>query len=248
MTQSDQTQKAEGQADQAQQEQKPLFNIGDRQYDTDAAIKKIQSADSHISTLENEKKQQETLMEQQQSRIQELEAELAKKGDLSSKLDQALSNLNQQTTTEATPPVDLDKLQQDMLQKSQQGTIQAIQQYEQQKVAQSNLSENIQVAQKVLGSDYEAKLREMGSEFGFNDAKIQEIASGSTEFFKRVFGLNKPVQESVAPQQNLSYAQKARDYSLNKSNKPDPTKAFDGHTRTSMMQERLNAKMKEKGL
>ena len=57
MSDQAQTETNSGQADQAQQEVKPLFSVGDRQYSAEDAAKKILNAGSHISTLESETKQ-----------------------------------------------------------------------------------------------------------------------------------------------------------------------------------------------
>lgn len=243
---SDQDTKQEsGQADPAQQEAKPLFSIGSRQYDVDAAVKKITSADSHIEGLEKE-------TQTYKQRIQELEEKLKGQGDLDSKLDEALQKLGQAQNTQTQQPAgtttqaDYEELRKQILSEAAKIAVDSTQQYEQGKIRDLNMSKNIEAAKRRFGDQYEAKLREEGQALGYDDTVIQKLAEGSPEVFNRLFGLTqKPKDSTVAPNSDL--VRRAQDYQK-KEPLPDPTKAFDSSSRVTLMQQRLNAKMKEKGL
>lgn len=228
---SDQTQNT-GQADQAQQEATPLFNVGDRAYTADDAAKKIQNADSHINTLEQERRADK-------ERIAQLEAELKQKQDLDTKLDSALESLNRQpTTTETTPPVDIEKLKEDLINQVAGVSLETVQSYEQQKIAQANQEANISAAKQVFGEGYEAKLREIGTKFGYDDEGIRKLAAGNPEFFKQVFNLNKKPDVSVAP--NGSHSERL--YNQPKNEKlPNFAQAWDSTARVRMYNEAYSA-------
>lgn len=227
---SDQTQNP-GQADQAEQEApKPLFTVGDRQYTPEDAVKKIQNADNHISTLEQERKADK-------DRIAALEAELAKMQDLDTKLDSALNTLGQQEkTTETTNPVDINKLKEELLKEVADLTLNTVSSVEQTKIANQNRTANIQAAQNVYGSEYETKLRELGQKFGYNDEGIQKLAEGSPELFKQIFGLNQQPKPKVTPSSSFTGVP-------SKSNQDKPlkdfTKAWDSNSRVRLMEENL---------
>ena len=68
------------------------FSVGDRQYDAEGAINKIENADNHITKIESEN-------QGYKDRLAALEAQVAQ----STKIDDALAKLNQQQTQESQP-------------------------------------------------------------------------------------------------------------------------------------------------
>lgn len=234
----------EQQADPAP-EQKPLFSIGTREYDIDAAVSKITNADNHISTLEQERKADK-------ARLEELEAKLKSQSDLEAKLDEALSRLgnpqqgSSNQNTGSTDPVDIQELRNSLLREAVQAASQTTSDLKQQEIQQANTQANIDLAKKKFGDQYEAKLREEASKLGMSDADIQNLAKGGTETFKRLFNLN--VQANPSDTSPTGSVRSGFRSSTAPSNLPDPTKAFTAADRVRLMQERLQAKAKQHGL
>jgi hypothetical protein len=179
---SDQTLNPQDNPNQGQQGS-PLFSVGDRQYDAEAAQKKIINADNHINTIESENA---TLKQ----KMLEMQAQL----DQATKLDDALAQLGQQQTpapqpTETPTPVDVEALKADLLRQAQEAANNSVASFQQQQIAGANQNESISAAQKFYGSEYESKLREKGAELGLDDTAIVNMAKGNPVLFKRTFGL-----------------------------------------------------------
>ena len=231
--------------DNADQAQKPLFTIGTREYDIDAAVSKITNADNHISTLEQERKADK-------ARLEELEAKLKSQSDLEAKLDEALSKVGQGSqgssnqSAGSTDPVDIQELRRQVLTEAVKAASETTSQMKQQEIQLANQQANIELAKKKFGDQYEAKLREEAQKLGMSDADIQNLAMGGTETFKRLFNLNTQASPSESSPTG-SYRSGFRSSSV-PSNLPDPTKAFTAADRTRLMQERLEAKLKQHGL
>lgn len=234
----------EGQQPSGQEQQKPLFEVDGRAFNsTDEVVNKIKNADSHISTLEQER-------EADRKRIQELEQKLQSQGDLTSKLDEALEKLGtarQDSPAEATPSVDIEALREQLLRETSDVASQTVQQYEASKLKEQNLQTNIEAAKKVLGEQYEQKLREEGSKLGYTDTDIQKLAQGSPEVFKRMFGLNATPKETIDPNPGTQLRQPAHRVPR-QEDLPDPTRAWDSHSRVAAMQKHLEAAAKRAGL
>lgn len=172
---------------------KPLFSVDGRDYDKEAAVKKIENADSHISTLETESKNKDV-------EIATLKAQL----DQAKKLEDVLQELrtpqsasigDQSTTTQQ----DLDSVVKNLEEKLL-GTVEnkfTTQQLQAQEKA--NETASLEAAKTVLGSDYNKILRERAAKLGMSDEDIVKEAKGNPEKFKAVFGLNKESQPSVTP-------------------------------------------------
>jgi len=183
-------------ANQATQEPKPLFSVGERTYDADAAKTKIINADNHISTIETEN-----------STLKQQLADAQAKLDQATKLDDALAKFqgNQQMQTPTDPTstpasVDVEALKQAILLEAQQTAVNQVTAFKVNEMEQANQTESIQAAQKMFGSDYEAKLREKGASMGMNDEAIQTMAKSNPVLFKQAFSLNgNPKQQSVNP-------------------------------------------------
>ena len=231
--------------DNADQAQKPLFTIGTREYDVDAAVSKITNADNHISTLEQERKADK-------ARLEELEAKLKSQSDLEAKLDEALSKVGQGSqgssnqSAGSTDPVDIQELRRQVLTEAVKAASETTSQMKQQEIQLANQQANIELAKKKFGDQYEAKLREEAQKLGMSDADIQNLAMGGTETFKRLFNLNTQASPSESSPTG-SYRSGFRSSSV-PSNLPDPTKAFTPADRVRLMQERLQAKAKQHGL
>lgn len=240
---SDPTNDNSGQGDQPNTDVKPLFTIGTRDYDVDAAVSKITNADNHISTLEQERKADK-------ARLEELERELEKRQDLEAKLDQALARVGDNSggsgETDSTNPVDIQELRNQVIQEAVRAASETTNSIKQQEIEQQNTLQNIELAKAKFGSDYEAKLRAEASKLGMTDTDIQKLAKGGTETFKRLFDLNTtPASTEAGPNSSVRGSVFTRP--VNKD-LPDPTKAFRAEDRVRLMQERLEQKAKEKGL
>jgi hypothetical protein len=137
---TDQSVKTEQQVDQ------PTFTVGDREYDVDAATKKITAADEHIAKLESERAQE-------RERIAQLEAQLAQ----STKLEEALQKLNAESVKDQpaqnTTGVDLESL----TEKAKEAALAAIQEKETQAQTQAREAaeaENFKKVQDALVEIY----------------------------------------------------------------------------------------------
>lgn len=226
---SDHTQQEQAQPEQQQQESShtPLFKIGEREYDVEAAKTKIEHADKHVQTIEgdNAKLRQE---------VEQLRAQVAS----ASKLDQVLDTLQANqvanpTSTEGntTPSVDKEALLQELLDQLDskiEGTLTAKQQ---QQRAQKAMEEVASVAQAKYGSEYETILRQKGAELGYNDAEIVEFATTKPEAFKRLFGLE---QGKVASQGSPSSSVVVNNQTQGEV-QPDVSSLFSGWSKTDQL-------------
>jgi hypothetical protein len=182
-----------GMADQPNQEDKPLFSVDGRNYDKDAAVKKIESADGFINTLKTEGQEKD-------ARIAQLQAQL----DQATKLEEALASLKsqsstEQTTTDKTTPVDTSAIMQQLSEQLKQQVSSTFSEKEMQQKALSNETESMNAAKAVFGSSYNAKLRERASALGMTDSDIVQEAKTNPAKFKELFGLNKKAQASITP-------------------------------------------------
>lgn len=219
MSDQDVKEETQEQADQAtEQEAKPLFTVGDREYDVEAAQKKIVNADSFIEQLKTEGKSKD-------DQIAELQAKL----DQAAKLEEALERMNQQSANQGesnmaqqdeavdktNPTVDFDELKKSLLQEVET----SLTARQQQELHQKNEAEAIESAQKVFGSDYEAKLREKAKSLGMSDSDILAEARSNPKKFKALFGLNKEQSSSPSPFSTRNIQTKQRESSLDFSPK-----------------------------
>jgi hypothetical protein len=183
---------------------KPLFEVGGRSYDSDAAQKKILNADSHIVTLEQERKGDQSTIEQLQAQLAEANSKL----ENSTKLDQVIEKMNMQAPTsspeQTAQGIDVEQLRASMLEQANQAALTQVQQFESNKIQEANQLDSISAAKAVFGTDYEAKLRATGAEMGLNDEGIQTMAKSNPVLFKQAFGLNKQQTNSAYPNNGLN--------------------------------------------
>lgn len=147
--------------------------LGERKYDKEAAATKIQHADKHISTLE-----------------QEL-ADLRKQLELKTAQEEAKKAMSQAQTQTSTQPAvqnttETGKDGTDLLSQVEQ----ILQQRESVATKQTNLAKATEAAKAVYGDAYQQKLEETGRELGMSKADIVELASTKPQAFSRLFGLN----------------------------------------------------------
>lgn len=119
---------------QEQQADQLTFKVGDREYDVDAAAKKISSADEHISRLEQEnaefrKKLESALTEDQlEAKLQEALQKLNKASSPESRSNEATTSFDpeklSQTAREAALSA-IEEREKERLQKEQQATAEA---------------------------------------------------------------------------------------------------------------------------
>lgn len=184
-----------------------MFEVGGRQYDAEAAAKKIENADMFIETLKSEKSQMES---QYKEKLETLEAQLA---SLSSKLDaedSASRKIEELLRSKAgapqeepkpaektTPPaVDEDaiirKLREQMETESKAS------------VRAANMSKAMKRASEVYGNEWQNKLREIGSSMSMDEHAIQKLAETSPDAFAQLFGLKPQGGKDPAPSQGSS--------------------------------------------
>lgn len=193
MSDQDLKDKTQETADQLNQEDKPLFSVDGRDYDKEAAVKKIESADGFINTLKTESQDKD-------AQIALLQAQL----DQATKLEEALASLKsqsstEQTTTDTTTPVDTSAIMQQLSKQLEQQVSSTFSEKEMQQQALSNEKESMNAAKAIFGGAYNAKLRERASALGMTDADIVQEAKTNPAKFKELFGLNKKAQPSVTP-------------------------------------------------
>jgi hypothetical protein len=208
----------QGQGDQPNTGQtKPLFTVGDREYDVDAAVTKIKSADTFIDTLKNESKQKD-------QEIANLQAQL----DQAKKLEDALEALKQKSSqgesnmsdnTGATTTVDIEALKQELLKQAREAATNSVTSFKQQEIAAANQSESVGAAKSRYGSEYETKLREMGAQLGLDDTAIDAMAKSNPALFKQTFGLNSKNNTGLYPDGSQNLGSSLKDPDLKQVNK-----------------------------
>lgn len=166
------------------------FKVGDREYDPATAAVKIEHADKHISTLEQELKalrEQLTLTEAQKKALE------------------ALSH-----TPPATPPAPTGQAPaidvEDLLAKAEQRVYESLTRKQQDELASKNLNEATELAKTVLGDAYQQELLKRGAELGMSKDDITAFASTKPEAFKRLFGLAQQLPKgSPVPASQYNY-------------------------------------------
>lgn len=238
---SDHAQQEQPQVQQEQQQessQSPLFKIGDREYDVEAAKTKIEHADKHVQTIESDNA---TLRQE----VEQLRAQVAS----SSKLDQVLETLqaNQvasptSTDENTTQSVDKEALLNELLSQVAPKIEETLSAKQKQEQLEKTLTETVSLAQAKYGSEYESILRSKGQELGLDDAGIQNMASTQPKVFKQLFGLEQtkvtpsgsPAPSYVTSGNQSSPSQEAqkRDLALNRL-----TTGFKGSDRVEALNE-----------
>lgn len=188
----------------------PLFTVGDRNYDKDSAVKKIENADSHIATLEAESKAKD-------DELAQLRAQL----DQATKLEDALARLqsteqdnSSQPTSTTNTEVDLESLSQSLESKLSEKLESSLDQRDRIIRESENEKASMVAAQKVFGEDYETKLREKAKALDMNDKDILDEARKSPAKFKALFGLDRKVEPSVSPNSTMNLANRKPDENL----------------------------------
>ncbi len=173
------------QPDQGTQEARTLFTLGERQYDEESAKKKILNADSFIEQLKQEAADKD-------AKLAELQAKL----DQSTKLEDALQKMkessmynDQQTPTEAQPQMDVEALKEQLLKQAQEAATNSVSQYEQQRIAQANLTDSEQAAKRFYGTNYMDAILEEGAKLQLDEQAVLNMAKSNPALFKRTFGL-----------------------------------------------------------
>lgn len=201
-----------------------VFKVGDREYDPATAAVKIEHADKHISTLEQELK---TLREQ-------LSLTEAQKKAL-----EALSHTPPTTTpapTSQAQPFDMD----DLLAKAEQRVFDTLSKQQQAALAEKYLSESTSVAKQVFGDNYQQELLKRGGELGMNQEDIVQFASTKPDAFKRLFGLNTAPNPAVPPPaSSYSYRSSTADTPVSKAVQVLRDSKATGRQRTDAIAEAL---------
>lgn len=183
-TNGDQEQQTQPTQEQQPTVQEDWLVVGERKFDKDAAAKKIEHADTHISKLEQELAELRSKLEQDQARQE------AQKAMFPEKQEQEAVTPQVQNTTETKAEVDeallLSKVTQILTQRETESN------------KQKNIQDAVQAAQSVYGESYQSKLEALGSELGMSKDDIKDLAATKPQAFKRLFGLNQQPKQQPA--------------------------------------------------
>ena len=170
---------------------KPLFKVGEREYNAEQAAKDIAHKQAFIDQLLKEKR--------------ELEEKAAQGANLDAKLQQALEQLNQQRIqaesnipSQETTTVDQAELMEQLRKIAEQTASETYERSSKEKLKQENLARSIQAAKEVYGTEYQTKLAEKGKALGLTPEQIESMAQDNPLLF--VETLAKKVQPTPAPQ------------------------------------------------
>ena len=164
------------------------FKVGDREYDVNAAVNKIQHADQHISTLEKE--------------LEELRAKLALTEE-QRKAQEALNKPQPPTPPVTTTTVDPVEIEARVRLLAEQAALNALSQSQQSSVMDTNLRECTEAAKQMYGDSYQQVLRTKGATLGYTEAEIVELAKSKPAAFRSIFGIT--VQPKASTQFGSSY-------------------------------------------
>ena len=216
---------------QSQEGNQSFLQVGDRTYSSaDDVVKKIQHADQHISTIEQ---QNQSYLQQ----IEELQAKLAE----ASKVDQVLETLKNQGTTEPksaepTQPVNPTDLVDQV--------VQTLDQRSQAEKVKDNVKAAEAKMQEVYGDKWLEVAQQKAKELGMTMGQVDAMAGRSYKAWERLFvgdvasGSN---NTSMTPDVNSAAARAAAD-----ANKPQRKSLLDTYRtkdRAAAVQERMKQYM-----
>lgn len=170
---------------------KTFLQVGERTFNSsDEVVKKIQNADSHISTLESEAAIKDRY-------IAELEAKVA----AGNRVDEVLEKINAVPNTGETPQVSTDEL----VAKAAEGAVQVLSEQQRKDVEARNMDTSMRIAEEVYGTNYKAKVADKAAELGMDISEVDRLAKKSPEGFKKMFGLTETKPATPAPSQGSFY-------------------------------------------
>ena len=175
---------------------KPLFKVGDREYNAEDAMKKIQHAEAFITQLLSEKRELEEKAKQVDTfdlRLQEALADLSKQ-----QLAQEVNHPSQETET-----VDKDELLEQLRKIAKETASETYEETSRKQVEAQNLQVSVQAAKEAHGESYQEKLKEKGEALGLSPAQIETMAKTNPAFFKATFATKStPVAQ---PEDSFNY-------------------------------------------
>lgn len=222
------TQEAQTPAQEDQPDQKVTFKVGDREYDAEAAAKKISSADDFIEKLLQEKRDVEAQLE-----------EARKQATGQTKLDEALELMRKQQAvsteqpSQETPAVDQSALM-EMVRKLAQEEAKSTYETESQRITRErNEQASLQAAKERYGDSFGNILLERGQHLGMTKEEVQELAGTKPEMFKELF-VPKVQGGKPYPQGSVNSAAVA---GAQKKEAPTIGKHFNSKTRVEALRE-----------
>jgi len=147
-----------------------LFEIGERRYTAESAVKKIENADSHIKRLEEENQ----VFREQLQKAKAYEDVL-----------NALKNDQQSVETPVSPDVDLDERVRKIVEETEHA-----------KIKENNLRAADSMMQKQFGKEAKNVAERRASELGLNMQTMRDIAAKSPNAFIQLFAQS--AQQQVA--------------------------------------------------
>ena len=186
---------------------KPLFKVGDREYNAESAAKDIAHKQAFIEQLLKEKRELEQRVQEQES--------------VDSKLQEALDKLNQQRIqdepipSQETKTVDQEQIMEQLRKIAAETSSETYQQKEQERLRQENLRKSIEAAKEAHGDSYEEVLREKGKALGLNEEQIQSIAQENPAMFAEMFARKVQAPPQAPTGRNgAHYAHRKQDLTL----------------------------------
>jgi len=158
--------------------------IGERAFHTpDDVVKKIENADSHISTIEEENARLRAELEAAQQRA---ESETTA-NDSAAKILEKLQELQQSTgntaNTNAVSKEDLDALKQQAVQEA----LAKVNEETNRQVAERNLATCLEEAKAAFGDKVGDAVKATAEELGMSTADVDTMAQNKPEVFRRLF-------------------------------------------------------------
>lgn len=151
--------------------------VGDRAYHTqDDVAKKLQHSDSHIATLESERKTD-------RERIQQLEAENARLNKIVDNMPGKGNGADPSGKGSSTENLSIEEI----VQRTAQHVTAQQQQDRARQEQESNLTACEQKAKELYGDSYKDTIRQRGQELGMSGAQIDALGKESPNAFSRLF-------------------------------------------------------------
>lgn len=167
-----------------QAQESSMFKVGDREYTAEDAAKKIQNADEFIEQLKREREEDKRYRQEMEEKF----AEMARKLDTASKLDDVVSSSREAPQEQPKPAEQTTQpaVDEDALMKRFE---QYMQEQSQTRTRAENMKAAVDAASKRYGSEWQSKLLEQGKALGMDETAIQNMAETSPQAFARLFDI-----------------------------------------------------------
>jgi len=149
------------------------FAIDGRVYTTEAAAKKIENADTHISNLESENAEKDKINLKLIERIEALEAKRV--------ADESAAQVHASAALEQSPTQEISK--DDVV----KAAVDTIKQEQLDAQRETNLAQSVKLAQSAYGEEFGTKVDEIAAEHGMDSNSVLDMAKDTPGVFKALF-------------------------------------------------------------